>query len=176
MVWRVYGTHSQSRVGDRRHRLQPFPLFERGQGMEATDESIYNKHRDDLIRYAAALVGSDLAEDVLSRVMVRALGRGGLTRLDEPRPYLFKAVLNEARSALRRRDAVPLARHPHHLDSHDIEVLDAVMRLPARQRAAVYLVYWGGETIERTATLMGTAPGTVKRYLHLARQRLKGTL
>jgi len=48
--------------------------------------------------------------------------------------------------------------------------------LPARQRAAVYLVYWGDETIERTATLMGAAPGTVKRYLHMARRRLKGTL
>lgn len=144
--------------------------------MEATDESIYNKHRDDLIRYAAAIVGVDRAEDVLSTVMVRVLANGGLTRLGEPRPYLFRSVLNEARTVLRRRNTVPFAMELGHLDSPDIEVLDAVMRLPARQRAAVYLVYWQGETIGGAAALMGSADGTVKRYLHLAKRRLKGVL
>ena len=145
-------------------------------GMEATDESIYNKHSDDLIRFAAAVVGADHAEDVLSTVMVKVLRRGGLVRLDEPRPYLFKAVLNEARSLMRKLDPLPLLSEPQHQDSHEVEVLDVVMQLPARQRAAVFLVYWEGESIADAAALMGTAPGTVKRYLHLARRRLKGVL
>jgi len=148
----------------------------RGLGTEATDESIYNQHRDDLIRYAAALVGADRAEDVLSAVMVRVLARGGLTRLDEPRPYLFKAVLNQARSVLRERSTVLLPDGPDGLDPPDHEILDAVLSLPARQRAAVYLVYWEGETIGRAAELMGSAPGTLKRYLHLAKRRLKEVL
>ena len=48
--------------------------------------------------------------------------------------------------------------------------------LPARQRAATYLVYWEGRSIAEASTLMGIRPGTVKRYLHLARRTLKGVL
>jgi RNA polymerase sigma-70 factor (ECF subfamily) len=144
--------------------------------MEASDESIYDKHRDDLIRFAAAIVGPDRAEDVLSGVIVRCLAGGGLMRLAEPRPYLFKAVLNESRSVLRRSRAVPLPDSLGVSDSSDVEVIDAVMRLPARQRAAVYLVYWQGESISDAAQLMGSKPGTLKRYLHLARRRLRGAL
>jgi RNA polymerase sigma factor (sigma-70 family) len=51
-----------------------------------------------------------------------------------------------------------------------------VLELPRRQRAAVYLFYWEGETIEGAAQLMGCSPGTVSRYLHIARRRLKGRL
>lgn len=144
--------------------------------MSGTDESIYDKHRDDLVRYATALAGRDQAEDIVAAVITRVLFRGGLTRLDEPRPYLFRAVLNEARTVLRRGTTVPLSGSTHHLDRHEIEVLDAVMRLPARQRASIYLVYWHGETIDGAAALMGCTSGTVKRYLHLARKRLKGAL
>jgi RNA polymerase sigma factor (sigma-70 family) len=145
--------------------------------VSTTDESIYRQHRDDLIRYAAAVAGRAQAEDVLSTVMVRVLARGGLTRFDDPRPYLFKAVLNEARSLRRRRATTALdADLEGRLDPDDVDLLDAVMRLPARQRAAVYLVYWDGRTVADTAALMGATPGTIKRYLHLARQRLRGVL
>lgn len=144
--------------------------------MDATDEAIYNKNRDDLVRFAAAIVGPDRAEDVLSGVIVRVLAGGGLRRLAEPRPYLFKAVLNESRSLLRRRQPVQLPESLASLDPPEVEVVDAVMRLPARQRAAVFLVYWQGESVTGAAELMGSAPGTVKRYLHLARKRLRGVL
>ena len=145
-------------------------------GVAVTDEEIYLKYRDDLIRYAAALVGPSRAEDVLSTVMVRVLARGGLGTLKEARPYLLKAVLNEARSVLRRRPTLPLPELDGHIPPADIELFDAVMRLPARQRAAVYLVYWEGHPIADAAELMGSTAGTVKRYLHLARRKLKGVL
>jgi len=153
--------------------VQRFGLVVRGLGMGMTDESIYNKHRDDLIRYAAVLVGWDRAEDVLSTVVLRALARGGLTRLAEPRAYLFKAVLNEARSVLRRRTADPLPELAVEMDFADFGVLEAVMELPTRQRAAVFLVFWEGESIAGAARLMGARAGTVRRYLHLAKRRLK---
>ena len=164
------------RVAAKRPAMQPGGHPVRGMGMESTDESIYNKHRDDLVAFAAGIAGADNAEDVLSAVMVKVLRRGGLVRLDEPRPYLFKAVLNEARSVLRGSPNLPLLSEPQVHDSREVEVLDAVMRLPLRQRAAVFLVYWEGESIADAAALMGTAPGTVKRYLHIARRHLKGVL
>lgn len=140
------------------------------------DDEIYRKHRTDLIHYASSLVGPDRAEDVLSTVMVKVLDGGGLARLDDPRPYLFRAVLNQARSVLRRSRKPALPPSAVEMAQPDVDLLDAVNRLPARQRAAIYLVYWEGLTIHEASDLMGLSDGTVKRYLHLARRRLKGAL
>ncbi len=51
-----------------------------------------------------------------------------------------------------------------------------MMRLPLRQRTATFLAYWGDLSIAETSRLMGARPGSVKRYLHLARRSLKGVL
>lgn len=140
------------------------------------DESIFRKNQDDLIRYATVLVGPTSAEDVVSTVVLRILARKQLQDLDEPRAYLFRAVLNECKTRRSRRRT--------HLSISDMgivpaddpepDVLQAVLELPAQQRAATYLVYWAGMTVVETADLMGIRPGTVKRYLYLARRKLKG--
>ena len=144
--------------------------------MSLSDETIYTKHKDDLIRYATVLVGPAEAEDVLSTVVLRVLERRSLTQLDDARAYLFRAVLNESRGRLRRTSPLPLPDQPSWIPERDFEVVSALRRLPPRQRAAVYLVYWEDLTIDDAARAMGAGPGTVKRYLHLARRRLKGAL
>ena len=142
-----------------------------------TDEVIWTKHRDELVRYAAVLVGPDDAEDVLATVVLRVLQKRSLVDLDDARPYLFKAVLNEATSLRRRlaRIRLPAAEVCVPADVSP-EVLQAVKSLPGRQQAAIYLVYWRDLSLGETASLMGCRPGTVKRYLHLARSRLRGVL
>jgi RNA polymerase sigma factor (sigma-70 family) len=142
------------------------------------DETIYRKNREDLVRYAAVLVGPTAAEDVVSTVVLRVLARRRLVDLDDARAYLFRAVLNESRTRLGRRGmplTPDLVADVHMVDPQP-EVLAAVLALPARQRAATYLVYWEGRSIAEASTLMGIRPGTVKRYLHLARRTLKGVL
>ncbi|MDK1102959.1 MAG: RNA polymerase sigma factor [Actinomycetota bacterium] len=142
------------------------------------DEVIYRKNRNDLIRYASVLVGPTSAEDVVSTIVLRVLARQHLADLREPRPYLFRAVLNECRTRLDRE------RNHSTLDNVDgtqsveqqPEVLAAVLALPVRQKAATYLVYWEGLSVQETARLMGIRLGTVKRYLYLARRVLKGAL
>lgn len=142
------------------------------------DESIFRKNQDDLIRYATVLVGPTRAEDVVSTVVLRILARKRLQDLDEPRAYLFRAVLNECKTRLSRRrthlSISEVGMVP--ADDPEPELLRAVLELPAQQRAATYLVYWAGMTIVETADLMGIRPGTVKRYLYLARRSLKGAL
>ena len=61
------------------------------------------------------------------------------------------------------RDTADLAR---------TDLTDAVMALPPRQRAAAYLVYWCDYTAAEAAELMGWSDGTVRRYLHLVREKL----
>lgn len=142
------------------------------------DAAIWAKHKEELIRYATMLVGPDHAEDVLSAVVERVLRRrGSLSALDDPRPYLFRAVLNESRGLLRRRRLDPW---PDDVVARTVEyrpeVAAAVARLPERQRAAVYLTYWRDLPVREVAQLMGCRPGTVKRYLHLARKKLEEVL
>lgn len=143
-----------------------------------TDAAIYDRHRDELIRFATALVGPDEAQDVLSAVVLRILKKHHLSDLEEPRAYLFRAVLNECRSRRRFTRTVPLTVDPSmpEPDGHRPEVVEAVRALPARQRAATFLVYWMGCSLAQAAELMGTRPGTVGRYLHLARRRLRSCL
>lgn len=141
------------------------------------DEAIWLKHRGELVRFASVLVGPDDAEDLLSAVVLRILSsRGSLEVLDDPRPYLFRAVTNEAKNHRRRSRRVPLTAEDQYPVELRPEVLDAVMGLPPQQRAAVYLTYWRDLPIGETSDLLGCRPGTVKRYLFLARHRLKELL
>lgn len=56
------------------------------------------------------------------------------------------------------------------------EIIDVLLALPTRQRAAIYLHYWEGLSVAGIAEAMGVGEGTVKRYLHLGRRKLKGVL
>ncbi len=142
------------------------------------DAEIWVKHKDELARYAAVLVGPNDAEDVVSTVVLRILNRRGLTDLEDARPYLFRAVLNECKTrAVRNRAGAGIADLPEPPPPEPRpEVFAAVLELPLGQRAATYLVYWADLSIAETARVMGTRPGTVKRYLHLARGKLRGVL
>lgn len=148
--------------------------------MDLSDETIYTKHKDDLIRYATVLVGSADAEDVLSTVVLRTLERRSLGELDEARAYLFRAILNEVRDRARHQstaDALPvMPADLVVLPEPDYEVALALRSLPPRQLAAVYLVYWEDLTIRDAAKTLGTSTGTLKRYLHIARKKLKGLI
>ena len=150
--------------------------------MGVTDREVYKEIAPELMRYATALVGPDNAHDIVSTVVTRALNRsGGLVGLDEPKTYLMKSVLNEAIGFKRqraRRQTYPMARVPD-IGAPELEVgnLDAlVMDLPPQQRAAAYLVFFLEYTPTEAAHLMGMRPGTVRRYLHLARKKLAETI
>ncbi|KAA3637057.1 MAG: RNA polymerase sigma factor [Armatimonadetes bacterium] len=148
------------------------------------DSEIYASVRRDLMRYATALTGPDAADDVVSVVVTRSLARsGGLAGLREPKHYLMKSVLNEVRSRHRsqaRRSEAPAATYgavDDIPDSSTASIVDAVIAsLPPRQRAAAFLVFHEEYTPSEAAAVMGCRPATVRRYLHLARTRLREAL
>ena len=155
--------------------MQPIEPVERDNSV--SDADIWSRHRDELIRYATVLVGPADAEDLVSTVVLRVLQSKRLSDLENPRPYLFKSVLNEARTTGRRKSRrVASEVTPVLPPDVDPEVVVAVRRLPHRQRAAVYLTYWRDLPLADVAQLMGCGVGTVKRYLHLARSHLRGVL
>ena len=146
-----------------------------------SDAAIYDALRHELIRYATALVGPDDAADLVSGAVLGALrSKGSLSALQEPKPYLMRSVLNEARMLHRSRSRRPVAAlvpgsEPAIGPEHDLTV-HLVMELPPQQRAATFLVYYQQYTPTEAAALMGCRPGTVRRYLSLARTKLEEAL
>jgi RNA polymerase sigma factor (sigma-70 family) len=147
----------------------------------ATDRDIYERVAPALTRFAAALVGPDDAADVVSVVIVRVLAKRPLASIEKPESYLMQAVMNEAKTRSRgrhRRNAALVRIGPGHTarDTAELassELTQIVMSLPHQQRAAIYLVYWCDYTPTEAAEAMGCEPGTVRRYLHLARKKLE---
>jgi DNA-directed RNA polymerase specialized sigma24 family protein len=106
-----------------------------------SDADIWSRHSDELIRYATVLVGPASAEDVVSTVVLRVLQRRALSDLENPRPYLFKGVLNEART-LASRNSHHVALTDDAVSPPDVnpELLAAVPASAAQSRRGVLLV------------------------------------
>lgn len=149
---------------------------------EMTDEEIYRKYADDLVRFATGLVGPFDAQDVVTDSCLRAFRSKGWADVANHRAYLYRTVLNQARShhrtTLRRRvremrTASPDVAAPMEVD---VDVLAAVDKLSVQQRASVVLTYWEDLSPAEVASRLGISEGSVKRHLARARARLKELL
>src|SRR5688572_25536381 len=66
-----------------------------------SDAEVYEKYAEELIRFSTSLVGPSDAPDVLSMAVVQALASSQWAGVSNRRAYLYRSVLNAARS--RRR-------------------------------------------------------------------------
>ncbi|MEV7279313.1 sigma-70 family RNA polymerase sigma factor [Streptomyces sp. NPDC093111] len=148
------------------HRYEPPP--------DLTE--LYQARRLDMVRLALFLV-DDLhtAEDVVQDAFT-ALCRTHGTSLDglkDPGAYLHTAVVNAARSVLRRRRTARAYTPPHQgpgapvdeellLAEEHRHVLDALAQLTRRQREVLVLRYWSELTEAQIARTLGLSCGTVK--------------
>lgn len=79
-----------------------------------------------------------------------------------------KSVHRETRRVRTQRDV----SGPVPTEAMDRDVMTAVRRLPAQQRAAVVLYYFEDRPVDEIADLLGCAPSTVRVHIHRARGRL----
>ncbi len=147
-----------------------------------TDREIYEKHADELIRFATALVGPGDAPDMLSTAVVNALGSKQWPHVTNHRAYLYRSVLNATRSwqrsSGRRRTREYAVAETAVLPPPElhVDVRDAVADLSPQQRAVVHLTYWADQTNAQVADLLGISEGSVKTHLHRAKKTLKRKL
>ena len=83
---------------------------------------------------------------------------------------------NRCKSVLRmrkRHPAVELLDVYPAPDTDCRELMEAILALPANQRAAVHLHYYEGYTSEEIGAILGQRPGTVRSHLSRARDALR---
>lgn len=153
--------------------------------------ALYAEHRLSLVRLAVLLVDDvAAAEDVVHDVFAGLLTGGKqLREPDAAVAYLRRAVVNRARSALRRRRTARAYTPPEDasragpddlavLDEEHREVCAALQTLPARQREVLVLRYWSDLSEVQIAETLGISRGTVKstasRALAALEKKLEG--
>jgi RNA polymerase sigma-70 factor, ECF subfamily len=135
----------------------------------------------------------DLAEEVWQVVFTDLWARP--RRYDPDRGSLRAWLVTQARgkavdvvrseSSRRRREARDARPAPAEPDTetavleaaeHDDAVRRALERLPALQRDAVTLIYFGGHTYREAAQMLGAPEGTIKSRIRLALGALRHAL
>ena len=154
---------------------------------------LYLRHADDSVRLAYLLTGNRaLAEDIVQDAFVRLAGR--LVHLRDPgafEAYLRRTVVNLTNSHFRRRrvERAYLERARGAIGPQGVQLSDrsfedredlwqALMRLSARQRAALVLRFYEDLPERQVAEILRCRPGTVKslvsRGLETLREEVRG--
>lgn len=164
-------------------------------------EKLVNSYQVEAKRVAYLIVRDrGIAEDIVQAAFVRAYERRGQIDASRSfRPWFLKIVSNDAiKTARRRSREITLIDNPdsgHQLNLNallgnlyltpeeqveqaDIRraVWDAIGTLPVNERTVVVLRYYAGLKQREVSEQIGRPLGTVKRLLHFARARLRGTL
>ena len=148
-----------------------------------TRAEAYEKYSDELVRFATGLVGPTDGPDLVATAMVNVLAMRSWESVENPRAYLYRTVLNEAkrnhrRTVRRRAGEIRAASNLGVSDLPDIrpEVLEAVAKLSFRQRAVVFLAYWDDLRPAEIARRLEIGESTVHRHLARAEARLRRLL
>ena len=159
---------------------------------EATFSSLVRPHLSRLHALALAILGDDDdARDALQEALTHAWqGLSGLRESSRAEAWLTKILVNECRTALRRRRRQPVREiwvepdGPN--DETDGGFVDLVStrevmerafeRLDAETRAVLALRYLDDRTVPQIAATLAVPEGTVKSRLHAARRSLARSL
>ena len=126
-------------------------------------DEFYRVEYAPMVRLARGLVDtSESAEEIAQEAFAKVFERWD--RLDAPGGYLRTAVVNGARSELRKREVrrrVGLG-HPRPVAPERDYLVDALNQLPLKRKTALVLRYYAGLSEREIAETMGVRPGTVK--------------
>jgi RNA polymerase sigma-70 factor (sigma-E family) len=140
-----------------------------------------------LVRLATYLVDREVAEELVQDAFVRTHGRLTAIAPGKVPVYLRSAVINAARSHLRRR--MVQRRHQPPPPSLAVaaevdgvaaaeraEMLSALSSLPNRQREVLLLRYYLDLSESEIAETLGISTGSVKQHAHRGLTTLSTTL
>lgn len=139
---------------------------------------LFAAHYRDLVRLVSGLLDDNPScEEVVQDAFASLVRRGTLPAPDRQAAYLRSAVLNGARSRLRRRrvqrrNLAPVVDSAAGADDEAMvrvehqRVLDAIRTLPRRQADVLLLRYQAELSEAEIADALGISPGSVKTHAH----------
>lgn len=118
------------------------------------------------------------AEDAAATAMAKAYADWPrVSGLAYRRAWVIRVAVNQALGVRRRRRAPAVRPSPVEAAEAEIlirlELLEAVRRLPRRQREALVLRYLGDLSEQEVAEVMGLAAGSVKSHIHRGLEALR---
>ncbi len=146
--------------------------------------ALYDQHYRPMVKLASFYVDDvGSCEEVVQDVFVNLVSRRGSEAAGDEVAYLRAAVLNRARSMLRKR-RVRRARRAEPTRASgsaeasavesvaDEELLEEIRALPSRQADVLVLRYWLDLSEAEIARTLRIAPGTVKSHSHRGLKKL----
>jgi RNA polymerase sigma-70 factor, ECF subfamily len=144
----------------------------------ATVEALYRADADRLWRAVFAFCADpDIASDSVAEAYAQLIRRGDAVR--DAQAWTWRTAFVLARGALKGRFRAPaaLAQHDPHVDRYgDLDLLAALARLPAGQRAALVLYYYADLPVNEIASRLGSNSLVVRAHLSRGRRRLRSLL
>ena len=142
-------------------------------------EELVDRHENTLCRAALAILGDvQEAEAAVQATLLRYLEKRPEFRdREHEKAWLLKVAANRCKSVLRARLRHPAVElldvYPAPDGDGSRELMEAILSLPANQRAAVHLHYYEGYTSQEIGAILGQRPGTVRSHLSRARDALR---
>lgn len=167
-------------IKTRRHNRE-----QRRSSRETELVELYTQHYQSLVRSAQRLLDTThLAEEAVQEAFMRYQASAAAPAPGYELAYMRVAVMNTARSMLRRRQSAerwrPEAeRYVSPVDEQCVQrdVASQIRKhcdaLPDRQREVLVLRYWHGLSVGETADRLSISTGSVKTHASRARQALR---
>lgn len=140
-------------------------------------ELLYREHGGRLWRAVMAFAGDrEVANDAVAEAFAQALRRGG--ELRDPLAWVWKAAFRIAAGELKERGRFSRTWPDSAYEPAEraTDLLAALGRLSAKQRAAVVLHHYAGYPVAEVADIIGSTTAAVKVHLMRGRGRLRELL
>ena len=151
--------------------------------MRAQDEMqrVVEEYSSSLLRAAYSLLKNrEDSEDAVQETFLRYMEKAPVfTSREHEKAWLLRVAVNISKNHLSSawfRKRTDLKEDIPALEQEEKEVLESVLKLPAKYRTVIHLYYYEGYTAAEVGELLGLGPSTVRTRLARAREKLKAQL
>jgi RNA polymerase sigma-70 factor (ECF subfamily) len=155
---------------------------ERAVGFEDEYATFYRAEFQSVVRTSYLIVHDrHRAEDVAQEAFIQLLAHWRkVSRYEQPEAWVRRVAIRIASRSARRERMRPGLEHgtepPSAFVPQDVDLLNAIKRLPAQQRAAVALFYFEDRPLLEVAHILGCSHAAAKVHVFNARRRLADLL
>jgi RNA polymerase sigma factor (sigma-70 family) len=145
--------------------------------VESAIERVYREQGDRIWRAVLLSTGDrEVASDAVAEAFAQALRRGHA--IHSPERWVWRTAFRIATGEMgrRREESEVQANDEYEVPPETTELLGALRRLPAKQRASVVLHFHAGYSLKEVAQIIGSTPSVVGVHIHWGRKRLRELL